>query len=249
MPHQQDISLTTSLAASLRRALARDESFSTFELGLGPEALRELQALKVSKTDSYDNFTSPETLGGDVKRFLTGIGNTPEDAAGAAAHIEKMVAQIKSGFGAEAAWVTIRASLPTDAFDVPRWHRDGSFFDGAGEQRKAAAVIKGPQTLLNDLPQSLSEKFTAMLRSFEDDTTENRRELEKLVDARDTRMAKDGEGIIFVVGSDRAAVHSEPAIHSERIFVSVVPGTKAQIEELRTRWQCQPASYHAAPKA
>lgn len=50
-------------------------------------------------------------------------------------------------------------------------------------------------------------------------------------------------GSIFIIGPNNAAIHSEPPIHSERLFISVVQGTSEQIEDLRTRWQAKKTTY------
>lgn len=44
-------------------------------------------------------------------------------------------------------------------------------------------------------------------------------------------IAYPHQGVVFIVGSDHAAVHSEPPIKEERLFLSVLPGTKEQIKE------------------
>lgn len=42
-------------------------------------------------------------------------------------------------------WITIRATLPNNEFDIPRWHKDGKYFRGTTEETpKFATVLKGP---------------------------------------------------------------------------------------------------------
>lgn len=53
----------------------------------------------------------------------------------------------------------------------------------------------------------------------------------QVVQPNDT--CKDGEAIIYLIGDKDAAVHSEPPIHAPRIFVSILPGSKRQINEWR----------------
>ena len=48
---------------------------------------------------------------------------------------------------------------------------------------------------------------------------------------------KDGQAGIFIVGDQlQAAIHSEPAIYENRLFISVVPATQEQINQLNKRW-------------
>lgn len=50
-------------------------------------------------------------------------------------------------------------------------------------------------------------------------------------------QAQIGDGVVFIVGDeDFSAVHSESPIYSDRLFISIVPGTKKQIQELYDKW-------------
>ena len=83
----------------------------------------------------------------------------------------------------------------------------------------------------------MRDKFNTLLQSFENDTSETRQTIGKLIDPANTQAALEGQATMFVVGDEqRAAVHSEPPITIERIFMSILPGTHAQIAELRERW-------------
>jgi hypothetical protein len=44
--------------------------------------------------------------------------------------------------------------------------------------------------------------------------------------------------LIFIVGNtEKALIHSEPPMTEERIFISILPGTEKQIENLKKRWK------------
>lgn len=61
--------------------------------------------------------------------------------------------------------------------------------------------------------------------------------LSELVDLSMAESPKRGEGVFFIVADDNlAAIHSEPQIHENRLFFSVLIGDKAEIEELYLRW-------------
>ena len=235
---------------SIAQAAAKDESFVNFDLHLSPEARSDIERLNVERIDSYDNFGHTDSVLEDSAKFLESLGNDPALSRRVAETIDQLVKDSLSAVNAETAWFTIRAFTPIDDFDIPRWHTDGTFYDKTDvDQRKVAMTLKGPGTLLNNLPQSLRQTFNSVARSFESDSPENRRTLEKLVDPVNTQAGTAGQGTIFIVGSDeRAAVHSEPPIHSERLFMSLLPGTREQIAELRERWGAPYTTYKPAQK-
>lgn len=225
-------------ASTLAEALKADKSFSHFSLGLEEAEQAQLSALKVSHEATYDNFGAGDVLQEETAKFIESLGNTKEEAQLAANVVNSLLQQTLKDFGAEAAWVAVRATLPNDAFDIPRWHQDGAFFKTEnGEQKKVAAVLKGAPTLFNGTEGTLRDAFRKALRNSEDDTAKTRIGLSLLLDPALTEQAKAGEGSVFVTGSDRSGVHSEPAMKEARIFFSILPGSKEQIEELRTRWE------------
>lgn len=227
-----------NLASAIRGAVRADKTFSHFDLGFDAAALDALRALKINQSTTYDNFGEISSLKSDAAHFLEKLGNTPFLAARVASQIDRVCREAIQAFGAEAAWCTIRAATPTDDYDIPRWHKDGYFvLPFIGDQRKMVAALKGNQTLLNDFPQGLRDHFNVLSAMCDPNDMAARKEIAKLVDASRTSIALPGQGSIFIVGSDRAAIHSEPAIHEERLFLSVLPGTIAQIIELRDRWK------------
>lgn len=227
-----------SSAPTLAEALKADKSFSHFSLGLEAGEQEKLAALKVSQEATYDNFGAGDVLQDETAKFIESLGNTKEEAQLAARVVSRMLEQTLKDFGAESAWVAVRATLPNDDFDIPRWHQDGIFFESEnGEQKKVAAVLKGASTLFNGTGGKLRDAFRKAARSRKNDSAETRIELSLLLDQSLTEQAKAGEGSVFVTGSDRAGVHSEPAMKEARIFFSILPGSKEQIEELRERWQ------------
>lgn len=128
------------------------------------------------------------------------------------------------------AWVCVRASLPKDKFDMPRWHTDGTYYSPRDSlQYKFAAALKGSQTLF--LPMN-----DEMRNLYEENYT-NREFLSRLFDSKKAECAQRGQGAFFLVGNPKiAALHSEPCIHAPRLFISVLPGNQSEIEELDHRW-------------
>jgi hypothetical protein len=67
---------------------------------------------------------------------------------------------------------------------------------------------------------------------------EGRAELARIVDAGGlVETSGEMQGTILRVGDrERAAVHSEPPISSQRLLLSIVSGSREQVRELQGRW-------------
>jgi len=157
-------------------------------------------------------------------------------------------------------WLTIRASRPTSEFDEPRWHTDDHFFnpaqsDTASGLWKLCTTLLGPGTLF----AADGHRARRCLRGIKDTakkrqgqhlclaircaacgktSDEIRAEMARVV--RETRMVvaqpAAGEAVFFRVGGMEGAVHSEPKIDCDRVFVNLVPGTEEDLEGLMGRW-------------
>jgi hypothetical protein len=50
------------------------------------------------------------------------------------------------------------------------------------------------------------------------------------------KQLQNNEGLIFIVGNTKKAlIHSGPPMTEERIFISILPGTEKQIENLKKK--------------
>lgn len=214
----------------------QDEAgFGHFDLGLTEAQHEVLAKMRVNDTNIYDNYGEIDTVERDIVGFFEGLGNHHEAAKEQASIVAGLIHQTIAGFKSETAWITIRASEPTDFFNIPRWHIDGRFYESDGEeQMKAVIALKGDGTLLNRLPVEKRADFMEAL-SADVDEAECRQRCMQIVEPAHTETTPPGCGTVFIVGSERAAVHSEPPIAEERIFLSIVPGNKEQITALRER--------------
>ena len=130
-------------------------------------------------------------------------------------------------------WFTVRLTKPTDEFDIPRWHRDGNFF---GATHKIAATIYGPGTLLISEREALeivTDPKYMNVHPFGPEGLIMRAEIASRMSKFDPVQLQPGEMVVFRVGNrNNSAVHSEPLMDTDRIFVSVLPGTEEQIRQL-----------------
>lgn len=235
--------------------MAHDKPFVSVPLQLSEEEQTILGQLINNKTVDFDHFGNLEGFQNEVTGFIESLGNPQELSISSARILENKINEIKQAFNAEAVWVTIRSSHDRDGFDIPRWHQDGYFYSPHdGPQYKVGMVLKGPGTLFCSLSDEGRAEFNAISNSIpitsdmssdeiQAKTTELQYQLAQLIEkykARQEAPVSQGEinsGIIFIVGDENsAAIHSEPPIHSDRLFVSVMPGTKEQIQELYDNW-------------
>ncbi|MDX1921611.1 MAG: hypothetical protein SFW65_00590 [Alphaproteobacteria bacterium] len=208
-------------------------------LTLTPAEHRLLDQLKIDKTLALDHFgLAPNDE--ETARFIRLLGNDHSVSVGVAALVERLYAQVTEAFGAQSAWVTLRASLPNHKFDVPRWHIDGYFYEPfQGAQYKAAIALKGPGTLFASLNDEWRSAFLeCMMQHNPSNPLDDRIKLAKMIaEQGQVTMTGERQGAVFAVGDRKAStIHSEPPVNAPRLFLSIVPGTRDQIAALKKRW-------------
>lgn len=146
-------------------------------------------------------------------------------------------------------WFTIRLSFPNKGFDIPRWHTDGYYYnvddyrENNLSQIKLAGVLIGPGTLFKVDNSKMRNKYWELHRSLytnfnptdfdSDKDLENRKIIDDVIQKYPSIYPNNNQVAIFVVGQmSRSAIHSEPPIHSKRLFYSIVTGTRDEIMHL-----------------
>lgn len=177
--------------------------------------------------------------------------------------IIRIIQDVIRAYGKEAAGVIIRITLPNNLFDKPRWHCDGRYFDTleTGLLSKFVIALKGPTTLICVCDQDTRKKWRELLNNLprpaiinddnkligfnKDIELENNKKIyEFFHEAKRNNKAEfkqvkenSGCGVVFIVANDEyEAIHSEPPLTTDRIFISMVPGTKENIQEWYDRW-------------
>ncbi|KAK4203468.1 hypothetical protein QBC40DRAFT_274828 [Triangularia verruculosa] len=159
-------------------------------------------------------------------------------------------------------WLAIRASKPNHEFDVTRWHTDENFYNPSLSSQtrgmwKLCTTLQGPGTLFavdgdhaRELLNGAKARGEERLRKDPTHvcvlvgcgncgrtTCEIREEMrDGLADKEVRQSIANKEMVFFRVGALEGAVHSEPPIDSDRIFINVIPGEPAQLMELTERW-------------
>ena len=221
---------------SLQQAVKLEENFAYFDLSLSEAEKAALEKIRVGRAEDFNVFGDAAQLESQARKFFESLGNAPDVSAKAAQAVNRLAKEALSAFKAEAGWITVRATVPTDFYDMPRWHHDGYFYHPMeGDQYKAAMPLKGPSTLFSRFPEKLRSIFDELARPV-GDKGPDREKLAELVAETPVESIPEGQGAVFVAGSNRGAIHSEPPMHTERLFMSVVPGTKEQIADMEGRF-------------
>ena len=151
-------------------------------------------------------------------------------------------------------WLAIRISPPNNHFDIPRWHKDGTFFTGDKNELssvKFITTLKGPGTLLiksttqiNNIYNKLLEKKFKEMDKYK--TIEKKIKIDdnfrpifaKKFSKEKIIQVKNNQGVLFYTGNpeNNAALHSEPKFDKSRIFISILPGSYNDIKELQKRY-------------
>lgn len=139
---------------------------------------------------------------------------------------------MQKDFNKESVWVMVRVTLPNNEFDIPRWHKDGYYIESEEKTYKLVFTVKGAPTRFAEMTDVGKYKE---LEKYEEDDIEIRKKFMSAVKETDP-ISKD-QATMYLVGGEDAKVHSEPPIDAPRIFMSVVPGSREQIEKFKERYE------------
>lgn len=230
-----------------------EHPYVNFDLGLSEEEKKSLERFSIDPKTTiqtiYNNFGELEKIDADVIAFLNSLGDNSAVSVVVSKLIARLVNNVIKFFDQETAWVSIRAFLPMPIFKIPRWHQDGYYYSPfKGDQCKVAITLKGPRTLFFNASDEQKKIMTKLeseppkivggkidMQALMQHTNYVREELNKVFDPAMAVCAELGQGSIFITGSQNAAVHSEPDITTPRLFMSILPGSKNQIQEVLQR--------------
>lgn len=183
--------------------------------------------------DCYDSKLTHE-----VQRFLQGLGDNSEIVC---KHIARVVSRVANEVVLHNACyrdfsLVLRASMPCDAYNVPRWHRDGlpkHRVDVTAPVYKSVLTLKGSLTRFGEVIDA--EAFEATEREaqslfdqyyVQDHAVYMEREIERRTRAcqfvREFVPTVESEIVAFCVGADHAVIHAEPPLSEPRLFMFLV---------------------------
>ena len=213
--------------------LLREQSRGYCSVGevFSQEDLQKFDAIDIQKRAFFNYFGNPSDLGGQLEDFLGEIGeNSEELIAWTAMKLKDLMRTIIEASERDVACFHLQAFVPTSDYDVPRWHMDGLYFRCPDSYLtyKFALALKGPSTLF--YPTSSAS------RQIVKEHYGDRELLSEIFSPSDAFSPATGEGIFFI-GSDwdKSAIHSEPPIHDQRLFFSMIPCDREQLKELEAK--------------
>ncbi len=232
-------------------SLSAAQPFAYFDLNESQEDIQLLQSLVIENVidpnkpmvlNYYGDLTQ---LQQKIIEFLLSCGNSQTDSCRAAEIIHRIATNCLDALNAQEAWIAIRAFKQNSLYDIARWHIDSErlYTIKSGFLYKVACALKGAGTLLCNVPKDARKEYLAIKTkkytlSQDQHKQKIRLEVAELLQKYRIESAQPGQGIVFIMGSEEiGAIHSEPKIDHDRIFMSIIPGTHEQIQELYRNWR------------
>jgi hypothetical protein len=199
----------------------------------------------INHSNSYRYLGTYENMN-NITNFLQNVGsNSITNINKFEKIIRKMIINILKVYKFDNFILDIRVSLPNNNFDIVRWHKDYGY---GNETSKFAVVLQGPGTLfikstkeVNNIYHKIHDKEVAIRRKKKLNFQEQNelREKYRIKYANSFKKYKitqpnNNQGVIFFSGDRQkninGALHSEPKIDNNRIFISILPQTKEFID-------------------
>jgi hypothetical protein len=239
-------------------------TFTIFNIDYTQEEKKAIDSINISRCSAYDHFGYSNKIDKNIlSNFLLSISddNTKYNTLIIANFISNLAEMITYAHKKDSCWITIRASIPNSAFKIPRYHQDGSFFNNKNDtiQTKFIMTLKGPGTLLINASKTELEDFNKILLKYRYRQKHyDNKEIEKYLDiellereesskifSKKPIQLTNNQGAVFITFYKKnsidditmRAIHSEPDINEQRLFISILPGTHDEINELKTRWK------------
>jgi hypothetical protein len=214
---------------NIKKFLESDNSYEIFDIEYAEKEKESIKKFNISKNKNYADTNTDK-----LTDFFKDIGdNKDEDIQNIINIIHKFIDILLNAYDVDAYWLIIRISLENSFYDIPRWHCDGYYFsDKINYQTKFVTTLKGPTTLVLDTNKKEKEHFYN-LQDYKNKIILNtelnlahRKNLSENIKGKKIEL-NNNQGIIFVAGDkEKCLIHSEPKHSTERIFISILPGTK-----------------------
>ena len=233
------------------------KNYLTFDIKYTKKESNYLDNLNINKTITFDHYGNINNIDNQkLNDFLNNIGDN-KNIEILSKIVHKILTKITSAYQTKFCWMTIRVTLPNNKFDIPRWHKDGSFFKNSEKiTSKFVTILKGPGTLfikkskfMNDIYYKfLMKKFEEYdklnllnknkeRQYYSEEIEKKYRELfiNKFKDLKKNQL-KTRDGLIFLTGTPKdklkyGLLHSEPKKDVPRFFISILSGTESEILE------------------
>jgi len=235
------------------------KQFRIFDIPYPEKTKKCLDNFKIESEIVYNNYGDNNL--DDLKEYLKKIGsNSDEDINLMDKTIKDLTEIVMSSVDKKYTnyWLTVRATLPTDKFDIKRWHCDGNYFGLLGRDvkvrpdlNKFVTILQGPGTFFikttpkeRELFNSIEKEELEKSKLREPDNKSRAltdMEYRKGIDSRVEGIrvqAEKYQAAIFISAIDErniCGIHSEPPKNVNRMFLSIVPCSKEESEVRKIR--------------
>jgi hypothetical protein len=168
--------------------------------------------------------------------------------------IKKIITEFLIKTKQESALIHLRITKVNNDFKIPRWHQDGSYFQGQKLYNiKLLTTLKGPPTLISkwnnkaymeenkyfqliekkrmELNKSKSKLKSININEFEEkQRIILRKKLSKLL-----QPINHSDSAYSYVNGKYATYHSEPYVQEDRIFLAIMPNSLENIKKCRQK--------------
>lgn len=229
-------------------ALNDTKSFVCLDMRLSQYDKEALKEFCIDNDDSVNFFTTDASYQDNMKTFISRSGENSSDITDSVYFIVMtIIKRIMREFGENHAWIQLRCQTPFNAFALERWHVDGKYAkDNSNKYNsKFVMALKGASTLFCELTPDAEKEYIALdaklgrqslTESYRQEMSSFLKEKKAKGQAHFYQIKEDsGCGCVFVHGGDmmKAAIHSEPHVTSERLFLSIVPMSEDKVREYK----------------
>lgn len=236
-----------NMETGINSLMNSDRSFVFVDTDIDESDTKSLDTLFSRENVTNKTFNYYGIFDSRIKNEMdTFLGQITDDSKKIAQIINKVANGYTYATKKNYIWLTIRIQHPQDDYDIPRWHTDGYFYNSLEysqknlSQIKLAGILTGPLTLFKTDDQKMFLKYQQLwdnlykTKECYQKDMENRKIIDSELKDYETVTPKKGQVAIFKVGLN-GAMHSEPKIDTNRLFYSILSGTKEEIKDLATR--------------
>lgn len=212
-----------------------DKGYKIFNIQYTVE---ELNLIKKFNIKNYGDYNSYNTINNLVD-FIKNIGNNSQNDINIMYNIIKsLLESILEIYSTDSYWIKLSIISKNTNFDIPRWHCDGFYFRNRTKlQTKFITTLKGPTTLILDTTKEEKDNYLKLREETKepDINIDSRKYIDSKIKGIKINLTNNS-GVIFVAGDkDKCLIHSEPIHNEDRIFISILPGSKEDILEYSER--------------
>jgi hypothetical protein len=232
------------------------KNYLTFDIKYSKKESEYLDNLNINKKITFDHFGNIDDFDHQkLNDFIKNIGDN-QNIEILSKIVKKILTKVTSAYQTKFCWLTIRVTIPSHEYDIPRWHKDGTFFTNSDNlQSKFVTVLKGPGTMFvkkSKLVNEIYNKNIEDMRKISVKLGKRISELDKNISSKFRRklavkfekyknQIKTKKGLVFYSGTfkdneENGLIHSEPILNESRLFISILPGNESELYGLIKRW-------------